>query len=133
MPAEKCITLLEDKLSQFGLSLSSDIVGICTDGASIMMKVWKVAEVEHGVQLAVLDVLYHRKLECAYNTTASDASACERDSDDDDQVTRNWDALTSLTTATTAELSQKYHLVVNKVRAVVKIFKRSPTKNDENP
>jgi len=72
--------------------LSSDIVGICTDGASVMTKVGKVVEAKHqlcyahGVQLAILDVLYHRKLECAYNTTASDASACERDSDDDDDI-----------------------------------------------
>ena len=39
MPAEACIKLLEAKLATFGLSLSKDIVAICTDGASVMRKV----------------------------------------------------------------------------------------------
>jgi len=42
MPAEKCVELLEQKLSDFGLSLSEDIVCICTDGASVMAKVGKL-------------------------------------------------------------------------------------------
>lgn len=46
-------------------------------------------------------------------------------------VTRNWDVLGcfDVTDDVIAELSHEYHLVVNKVRAVVK---RSQTKNDEN-
>jgi len=64
VPAEKCVTLVEGKLAEFGLSLSQDIVCICTDGASVMKKVGKIVTTEqqlcytHGVQLAVLDVLY---------------------------------------------------------------------------
>jgi len=66
MPAKKCIELLEQKLAQFGLDLTDDIVCICTDGASVMTKVGDSIESEqqlcntHGIQLAVLDVLYKK-------------------------------------------------------------------------
>jgi hypothetical protein len=64
MQAETCIKPLEAKLTTFGLSLSKDIVAICTDGASVMFKVGRLLETEqklcyaHGIQLAVLEVLY---------------------------------------------------------------------------
>jgi len=57
------VSLLESKLAEFGLSIHADIVCICTDGASEMVKVGKIIEPEqqlclaYGVQLAVLDVL----------------------------------------------------------------------------
>ena len=66
MPAEKCIHLLKRKLEAFGLNLDTDIVGICTDGASVMCKVGKLIGVQHqlclahGIHLAVHDVLYKR-------------------------------------------------------------------------
>ena len=66
MPAEKCILLLKRKLEAFGLNLHTDIVGICTDGASVMCKVGKLIDVQHqlclahGIHLAVHDVLYKR-------------------------------------------------------------------------
>jgi hypothetical protein len=67
MPAKKCVELLEERLKIFGLSLSDDIVATCTDGASVMCKVGKLIEAEqqlcyaHGVQLAVIEVLYKKK------------------------------------------------------------------------
>jgi len=47
MPSEKCIQLLEDKLSQYGLSLANDIVGVTTDGASVMTKVGRSISAYH--------------------------------------------------------------------------------------
>ena len=67
MPATTCIALLEKKLGEFGLDLKHDIVCIVTDGASVMTAVGKLIDAEqqlcyaHGVQLAVLDVLYKRR------------------------------------------------------------------------
>jgi hypothetical protein len=67
MPAERYIELLEKKLATFDLSLSEDIVATCTDGASVMCKAGRLIEAEqplcyaHGIQLAVLDVLYKNK------------------------------------------------------------------------
>jgi len=70
MPAEKCVTMLEGKLSDFGLLLKHDVVAICTDGASVMKKVGALIPPQqqlcyaHGLQLAVLDVLYKRSVRC---------------------------------------------------------------------
>jgi hypothetical protein len=79
MPAEKCIELLEEKLAKFGLSLSQDIVAICTDGASVMCKVGRLIDAEHqlclahGIQLAVLDVLYKNKYNQRMDSDGDDA------------------------------------------------------------
>lgn len=70
MPATKCIELVETRLSMFGLCLETDIVSIVTDGASVMTKVGKLVADKgpaqqlcfaHGLQLAVLDVLYPQR------------------------------------------------------------------------
>ena len=152
MPADTCVAILQMKLAEFGLSLTDDIVCICTDGASVMVKVGKLIAAEqhlcyaHGVQLAVLDVLYRRRSQvCASATATASASSAAKedvsatateeadnsdadDNDDDEQeqlmeiVTENYDVV--------MELSPEYRTVVNKVRKIVKLFRRSPTKND---
>ena len=67
MSADNCIELLEQKLAQHGLDLRKDIVGIMTDEASVMKKVGKILPVTqqlcfaHGVQLAVIEVLYQKQ------------------------------------------------------------------------
>ena len=75
MPAERCVELLELKLTSFDLSLVKDIVSIFTDGASVMTEVGKLIEAEqqlcyaHGIELAVIDVLYKRRAvvnDCTY-------------------------------------------------------------------
>lgn len=152
MPAEKCIDLLKERLLQFDLNLDRDIVGICTDGASVMTKVGKLISAEHqlcwahGVHLAVHDVIYKRR---AVSGTAVEcrASACdEADCDENDEA--DMDSVDdgggmeatgfaveefAVFTATdaVAELSDTYNNVVSKVRRVVKLFRKSPTKNDD--
>jgi hypothetical protein len=72
MPAEQCVKLLIKKLEVYGLSLDADIVCIVTDGASVMKKVGKIISAEqqlcyaHGVQVAVLDVLYKHRSGCIF-------------------------------------------------------------------
>ena len=67
MSADKSIELLEQKLAQHGLDLRKDIVGIMTDGASVMKKVGRILPVNqqlcfaHGVQQAVIEVLYQKQ------------------------------------------------------------------------
>ena len=86
MPAERCVELLELKLTSFGLSLAKGIVSICTDGASVMTKVGKLIEAEqqlcyaHGIQLAVIDVLYKRR--AVVNDCTSNDDENEVDEDD---------------------------------------------------
>ena len=63
----KCIELLKQKLAQHGLDWRKDIVGIMTDGASVMKKVGRILPVNqqlcfpHGVQLAVIEELYQKQ------------------------------------------------------------------------
>ena len=115
MPAEKCIELLEQKLSDFGLSLNEDIVCICTDGASVMAKVGKLIKADqqlcfaHGIQLAVLDVLYNNRAthaleevqsDCAMaNKTSSDTPDSDGNDDDnaDTEYKEHFRSLTSMT------------------------------------
>ena len=145
MPADKCASIIDSKLNEFGLSLAADIVCIVTDGASVMVKAGTLTNTEHqlcyahGVQLAVLDVLYrrHERATPAVAThSAPDATECEDNSDDGEDcdadevaadqhmevVDDDYDVL--------VEMSTTYQDVVQKVRKVVKLFKRSPTKND---
>ena len=96
MPAEKCVELLQQKLSDFGLNLTEDIVCISTDGASVMTKVGKLIKADqqlcfaHGIQLAVLDVLYNHQASEAtqareeIQSDCSMANAISPDSDDND-------------------------------------------------
>jgi hypothetical protein len=138
MPAEKCVELLEKKLSAFGLSLKDDIVAICTDGASVMTKVGKLITSEqqlcyaHGIQLAVIDVLYRKRVFPVTPAAVAETVSNDESDDDDDgdveggfEITCDRDEFNLI-----AELSDEYATVVDKVRKVVKIFRRSPTKND---
>jgi hypothetical protein len=99
MPAEQCVKLLTKKLEIYGLSLEADIVSIVTDGASVMKKVGKIISAEqqlcyaHGVQLAVLDVLYkHHSAQSPSNSDETSeqvdqtANAAAAESDGEEEV-----------------------------------------------
>jgi len=142
MPAEKCIELLQGKLADFGVSLDKDIVCICTDGASVMSKVGRLISAEHqlcyahGVQLAVLDVLYKRNVSTVTAAAATSVADSRNEVDDSDGEDEECEAEQGLEVSeenydVLAELSDEYQSIVNKVRKVVKMFKRSPTKNDD--
>lgn len=82
MPAESCVSKISEKLSDFGLSFK-DIVCITTDGASVMQKVGRLVPSHqllcmlHGIQLAVIDVLYAKPSEIEHIVV-------ENNSDNDD-------------------------------------------------
>ena len=67
MPAVTALDLVDERLMQYGLSRERHIVGLVTDGASVMAKLGRLTGVEHqqchshGIHLAVTDVLYARK------------------------------------------------------------------------
>lgn len=64
MPAERCVELIDNQLKEYELSFDKHIVCITTDGASVMTKVEKIIKsnqqlcLVHGIQLAVIKVLY---------------------------------------------------------------------------
>jgi len=152
VPAEKCVELLRSKLAAFGVNLDTDIVGICTDGASVMRKVGKLIGAEHqlclahGVHLAVQDVLYKRidrtsiteaSVECT--GTEADSDDVDQESDEEDDETHEADAAGAEsngaafevdTCDAVSELSPQYQQIIAKVRRIVKMFCKSPVKND---
>lgn len=158
VPAEKCLEVLEIKLQEHGLNLSKDIVCISTDGASVMVKLGKLIDVAHqlcfahGIHLAVIDVLYKKKLNLAIvdadtegvgDAEANDAQSEDSDSDTDDgnnndnneEKEKNEDYGDTVEFSfieTEINLNYVYlSPLVTKIRKVIKIFRRSPTKNDQ--
>ena len=150
--AATLLKLVETRLSEYGLCVEDDIVAMVTDGASIMKKLGRLASCEHVICLAhtihlvVGDVLYKKKKkkagpadEEASDTEAEDdagqngdsaESGEEPDVDEGDDHARLPDSLTDIETSNPPELSDTIDPVVQKVRTIVKKFRKSPVKND---
>lgn len=129
------MTLIEKRLDDFQIKPENDIINLTTDGPTVMVKVGKlfVAEhqlcIVHGLQLAVVQVLYKKQP----NETVEDdvldviADIFEEDDDDYSFIVETDD------TNEPNELTDDLNIfqLIKKVRGVVTAFRRSPTKNDE--
>jgi hypothetical protein len=166
MPATQCIKLLTEKLSMFGLNLDNDIVCIVTDGASVMTKTGKLINAQHqlciahGIQLAVLDVLYKNctrqsvddntgdlveleTIEIGHENEVNNETdenvdlemVCESEDIDESLYAEGFGLDTLVAPIDDFDLVQElpaeYQRTIQCVRKVVKLFKRSPTKNDD--
>ena len=90
LPAEECVKLVGEKLSEYNLVIDNDIVCVTTDGARVMTKVGKLIDAEqqlcyaHAIHLAVTDVLY-KKSPSSKNLESEEKNyENEEDSDQDD-------------------------------------------------
>lgn len=151
VPAEKCLSLVEEKLKDFNLDISKDIVGVTTDGASVMVKLGKIIEAEHQqcmahcINLAITDVLYKSTLnpsvdidvvEQNYNDDdVNDVDDDDDNNDDDiDEEDGNGIIIELDASITTSNINIRHtgiSSLVSKIRKVVKTFKNSPSKNDK--
>lgn len=139
MPAQKCIQLLDEKLKEHGLNLNTDIVSIMTDGASVMTKVGKLLSVHqqlcmaHGIQLAVIDVLYkHSERRYEPEEVIDMENPSEGDSESESEICEDEEELVDRSENQQAcEVNDAtFGPLIRKVRKIVSLFKRSPTKND---
>ncbi|CAH0560625.1 unnamed protein product [Brassicogethes aeneus] len=148
LTATAIVEYLEKRLLAFQLNLSKDIVAVTTDGASTMVKVGKLITpmqqlcFAHGIQLAVIDVLYKKDGPVPPPTSStyfkedpnfSDSEAeieyedCEEtgnmDMNDRIEVCENNDFL---------ELSNDHdlYILISRIRKTSRMFRKSPTKND---
>ncbi|XP_061720920.1 uncharacterized protein LOC133527772 [Cydia pomonella] len=146
--AENLYNMLEKQLNDFDLQLS-DIVCIISDGAKVMCALGRRTTgfhqlcLAHGIQLAIFDVLYKK------NTTATPAAETYSGSDveasttiDDSEGDSDFDREYSIeieeeeglcieqTRPSPMQLVDNYKTLINKVRSVVKLLKKSPTKSD---
>ena len=137
--AEKCCEVISEKLNEFGLKLRSDIVAITTDGCAMMRKLGRIIPpfqqlcYAHGLQLAIQDVFYVQSCNTEELTYHSDV--IETDEDEELELLNNDDEIDGLIVLDSSQdntncLSSNILGLVNKVRKIVKIFRRSPLKNE---
>lgn len=156
MNAASCVQLIEAKLDEYGVSLRNDIVAQTTDGCSLMVALGKSLKsyhqlcIAHAVQLAIVDVMYKRNAGFEENvaqlaeldenedlplsvlaqrlrTVEFNDDANSTDNDEDGVEFNNESSFME----SFSSQSFRYNDVLTKVRKVVKIFKNSPTKNDD--
>ncbi|GBN69037.1 hypothetical protein AVEN_240894-1 [Araneus ventricosus] len=85
----------------------------------------------HGLQLAVVDILYKKNIE--REEEHQEITSNESDTDDEDTNDTHEEQGMTVTTTDPRHLSiliPRYNDLLQKVRKVVKLFKRSPTKYD---
>lgn len=164
MDAQTIVQKIEERLRLHGISIDSHVICQMTDGCKTMLKVGKISTPDqqlclaHGIQLAVLDVLYGKK---ENEPNSDDATINDKDclveiveSDDIEEndlfafaedVVNEEESMNELNTTSeedeyfnvdfsqkrdAPELVENYKHVVDNVRTIVKKFKRSPVKND---
>jgi hypothetical protein len=111
LTSERSLELVAKKLDMYGLTLENDIICIITDGASVMTKMGRLSPTyhqlcfAHGVQLAVLDILYKRQV----NSSSSETQSMENnsDSEDDDELEDGEQTLFQTTNNEEAEITHQ--------------------------
>lgn len=127
---EQCVELVKTRLEAFILHLDTDIVGITTDDASVMKKVGRLLSCyqqlcfAHGIQLAVVNTLYREEVP---HTQHKDKLLAACYSDDDDSSEEPDSSYTHFEQPP-AELIPNYRGLIDKVRKVVRLFRKSATK-----
>ena len=128
--AEVAKEVLEKKLGEYSIEMEKDVICHTTDGASVMTKMGKLLKIvhqiclAHGMHLAVCDVLYKAKR--SHDDEARDKDENDEDDEEDEDEETDW-----LGEATEFEPELIiYSDIINKVRKIVKKFRRSTTAND---
>ncbi|GFS71043.1 BED-type domain-containing protein [Nephila pilipes] len=142
--AENCVKAVETKLKEFGIITEKHIVACVTDGASMMVKFGKIMSCEnhlcyaHAIHLAVCDVLYNKQIDLGENIVEiEDKSHEEEDNDESEELIEDLEFESGVGTdasfhITYAEKNSITNIneTIKKIRNVVKLFRKSPLKND---
>ncbi|XP_073959312.1 uncharacterized protein [Choristoneura fumiferana] len=156
MSAEKCIEELNKRLQCYEINLYKDVVASITDGCSMMKKTGRLLPtfhqqcIAHAVQLAVVDIFYKRS-----PIALDSCSEQEEDTDEDmplvqlvrlqnerrvtipneDDTSDEEDGGVEFTREIIESQARptefRYHDILSKIRKTIKIFKKSPKKNEE--
>jgi hypothetical protein len=109
---------VSERLKKFGLNFETDIIGITTDGANVMVKVGRLLPCyqqlcfAHGIQLAVIDVLYKKEVQKEVEHTEID----ESDEYDDEDTENNEGLEIVVESQQPAEVIPRYSHLLRKVR-----------------
>ena len=148
MPAAKAVAIIRKRLQLFGLDLDKDVVSSTTDGASVMKSFGRMTSpqhvqcMSHGIHLAVCDVLYQAKDVDVPSQPKRLKVNEERDKDGNDDGDDDGDGGDGDgdddgddgdgDNENDVDLSPDYESIIEKVRSLVRTFKYSPVKNEEN-
>ncbi|KAF6321781.1 S1 RNA binding domain 1 [Rhinolophus ferrumequinum] len=133
-PAEKVLSLLQERLENFQLKLESDAVAITSDGAAVMEKFGKLSPTiqqfcyNYALHLAVTKVFYVKKLKGEPSVTCSSDSEFNTDSEYE-QDGNSDSELIDVARADQYDLRDDLSSAISSVRRIVKIFRYSPVKN----
>ena len=159
MPAEKAVQLIDERLLEFNLKRRKHIVGVISDGAAVMKKTGRLLEIEHqlchshGSHLAVCDLLYKDSEDSQADledngcdgsrgiaNKSGSSAAVDREEienveesgscDEEDEVADEDEEEEERTEDTIPVIAASFRPIINKIRGIVKIFRRSPVKND---
>jgi hypothetical protein len=133
--AVNILSFVETKLGDFGMDKDRDVVSFITDGAAVMKKIGRISGVEHqycivhGIQLAVLDVLYKKKK----NDKTSSENLNEEEVEDDSAVETGLciEASGDPAVETVAMLNSEIYVSIEKLRKLSTFFKRSAYNNEK--
>ncbi|GFU33513.1 BED-type domain-containing protein [Nephila pilipes] len=148
--AENCVKAVETKLKEFGIITEKHIVACVTDGASMMVKFGKIMSCEnhlcyaHAIHLAVCDVLYNKQIDLGENIVEiEDKSHEEENNDESEELIEDLDKALDLEFESGVGTDASFHITyaeknsitninesIKKIRNVVKLFRKSPLKND---
>ncbi|GFV97261.1 BED-type domain-containing protein [Trichonephila clavipes] len=148
--AENCVKAVETKLQEFGTRTEKHIVACVTDGASMMVKFKKIMSCEyhlcyaHAIHLAVCDVLYNKQIDLVENTVeVEDKSHEEEDNGESEELVEDLDKALDLEFESGVGTDALFHVTyaeknsitninetIKKIKNVVKLFRKSPIKND---
>lgn len=132
------VKLIDERLHRFHLETKAHIVNLTTDGPKVMKKVGRLFDAEHqlcivhGLQLAVVEVLYKKQPEEDSEADCEEA-VIDIAEDDDEYGDESESLIIDDNNTEPNELTNDFSILelIQKIRIVVKLFRRSPTKNDE--
>ena len=136
-PAEKAAEIVSERVEEFELNLADCIVCSVTDGASMMVKFEKIVSTEHqtcythGVHLAVQEVLYEKNQSNSLDEEKVESDNDEEeDSDSDNEENSSFIDDEINESISLPKVKVHFQSVIIKVRKIVKLFRKSPVKND---
>ncbi|GFS80610.1 uncharacterized protein TNCV_3870311 [Trichonephila clavipes] len=147
--AENCVEAVETKLQEFGIITEKHIVACVTDSASMMVKFGKIMSCEyhlcyaHAIHLALCDVLYNKQIDLVENTVEVEDKSHEEDNGESEELVEDLDKALDLEFESGVGTDALYHVTygeknsittinetIKKIKNVVKLFRKSPIKND---
>ena len=125
-------------MNEFGIELEADIIAVTTDGCSMMKKFGQLIPTlhqlcyAHGLQLVIHDVFHTKNTVCPEKISHYSVETDECENNETVDEMEDSDGLTMVGSEQENALMLNLDIshIVNKVRLVAKLFKRSPLKNE---